>query len=109
MKELSRAQELRIIDAAERMVDLANGGMTPDDALYKVSTDESLTPEFVKRLGEVYNTSRMLHHFQTSTSEKRADEFPLAVAANVLQRMYPDKPEAETVKAASCHSTSTLR
>ena len=69
MNELSRAQELRVTAAAEHMVDLANGGMSPDEALYKVSMDESLTPEFVKRLGEVYNTSRMLHHFRTAPSE----------------------------------------
>lgn len=103
MKELSRAQELRITGAAERMVDLTNGGMSPNDALYKVSMDESLTPEFVKRLGEVYNTSRMLHHFKTASAERRADNFPLAVSAEVLDRMYPKEAESHE-KAASCHS-----
>ncbi len=35
MAEISRAQEIRIIDAAERMVDLANGGMTPNDCAFQ--------------------------------------------------------------------------
>jgi hypothetical protein len=106
-KTLSKAQELGITNAAERMVDLANQGLHPNDALFKVSSEQQLAPEFVKRLTEVYNTSRMLAHFQTASPEKRADEFPLAAASEVLARMYPQDEEPDGVKAArvKCHST----
>lgn len=107
MEMLTKAQEQLIVKAAGQIVELANSGFSPDDALYKVASEHSLTPEFVKRLTEVFNTSRVLAHFKTSSSENRADSFPLANAANVLARMYPKDEESPGIKAAKakCHST----
>lgn len=107
MNTLTRDQEQTIIKAAEDVVDLVNTGLHPNDALFKVASEESLTPDYVRRLTEVFNTSRILAHFKTAAPEKRADEFPLASASNVLNRLYPEKVETEEVKAAraNCHST----
>jgi hypothetical protein len=107
MKTLPKDQEQRIIKAAEAVVDLVSQGSHPNDAMFKIAIDYDLTPEYVKRLTEVFNTSRMLAHFQTAPPEKRADEFPLASAAAVMGRMYPEKVEAAGVKAASAHCHST--
>lgn len=97
MQTLSRAQENRIIEAAERVVDLVNQGATPNDAMFKIASEVKLTPEFVRRLTEVFNTSRMLAHFSTAPPEKRADAFPLVDAAAVIARMYPriEKPAGD--------------
>lgn len=103
MKSLSREQEERIIKSAERVVDLVNQGQHPNDALYKVAMDEHLKPEFVKRLTEVFNISRTLAHFKTASSDSKADEFPLASAAVVLDKMYPE--QAKEAHITSCHST----
>jgi len=107
MKTLTHEKELQIIKAAERIVDLVNNGSKPNDALYKVATDCSLTPEFVKRLAETFNTSRMLAHFKTASSNDRANEFPLANAGDVLDKMYPDKDtiNKESGLYSKCHST----
>lgn len=104
MKSLSREQEERIIKSAERVVDLVNQGHNPNDALYKVAMDESLKPEFVKRLTEVFNISRTLAHFKTASADSKADEFPLATASVVLDRMYPSSDTKEAA-ITSCHST----
>lgn len=105
MKSIPVAQEQKIAEAVSTVVDCVNNGMTPNDALFKVAMAESLNPEYVKRLTEVFNTSRMLAHFQTASPEKRADAFSLANASDVLKRMYPEKVEAEGVKAARTNAT----
>lgn len=106
MNELSHAQEMQIREALEQMVDLSNSGMSPNDSLFKVATERSIAPEFVKRIGEAFNNSLLLHHFRTSPPEKRADAFPLAVPAEVLDRMYP-KDTAESTKQAALQTSST--
>lgn len=94
MQTLSRAHENRIVEAAERVVDLVNQGMAPNDAMFKIASEVKLTPEFVRRLTEVFNTSRMLAHFNTAPPEKRADAFPLVDAEVVIARMYPKVEKA---------------
>lgn len=89
MKPLTKEQELKIIKAAERVVDYVKQGDHPNDALYKVAREERLQPEFIKRLAEVFNTSRILAHFKSARPENRADNFPLADWGNVLSRLYP--------------------
>lgn len=106
MNTLTRGQEQKIIEAAEAVVDLVNQGSHPNDALFKIASEASLTPDFVRRLAEVFNTSRILAHFKTAAPEKRADEFPLADAGAVLRRMYPKHVEPDGVKAARCNCNS---
>lgn len=89
MKPISPEREHEITKAAEDVVDLVNNGASPNDAVFKVATDTSLTPDFVRRLVEVFNVGRSLHHFKTASADERAAEFPLADADTVLQRMYP--------------------
>ena len=101
MQTLSNAQEQQVIGLLERMVDLSNQGSSPDDALHKVATSASLNPNFVRRLAEVYNTSRMLAHFKTAAAENRADTFPIADAGSVLKKMYPQENSKSAVKAAA--------
>lgn len=105
MKPLNKEQEERLMGSLRRMVGHVNAGMGPDDALFKVSSEDQYNPHFVRRLAEVFNVSRTLAHFTQATSEKRADAFAISDADTVLQRMYPDsEAEAHQTKAAELES-----
>lgn len=104
-------QEHQIVTAVETMVDRVNAGDSPDDALFKVASSLKLTPEFVRRQAEVFNTSRVLAHLGASSGAKRADTVPLADAEAVIQRMYPKDPvathaqEKRSALSRSAHSS----
>lgn len=100
MNTLSSNCEARLVDSAEKMVDLTNSGVHPNDALFKIASEEQLTPHFIRRLGEVFNASRVLAHFKSASIETRADEFPLADPQNVIDKIYGEKKEAVYVDDA---------
>lgn len=103
-------QEQQIVTAVETMVDMVNSGEAPNDALFKTASSLKLRPEFIRRQAEVFNTSRVLAHLDSSVGAKRADAVPLADADAVIRRMYPKDPvaaranEKRAALAGSAHS-----
>ncbi len=101
MEKLSREDEQRILSALESAVQLTNGGSTPNDALYKVAVDNRFTPPVVQRMVEAYNVSKTLSHIKHAKGPDRAASFPLADAADILERMYPAAPISQAEKSAA--------
>ena len=100
MNTLGKDKETQMVHAAEQMVDYVNSGMEPNAALHKVATDHAMTPAFISRMAEVFNTSRVLAHMRQAPAEKRADTVPLADASVVIKQMYKPTETAETCKSA---------
>lgn len=103
MEKLSREDEQRIVSALESAVKLTNAGTDPNTALYKVAVDNRFTPPVVQRMVEAFNVSKTLSHIKNAKGPERAASFPLADAADVLERMYPQAPASPAEKVASLY------
>lgn len=108
MDKLSKDDEKRVMGAMERVVSLTNGGSTPNDALFKVASEEKFSPPFVQRMVEAYNTSKTLSHFKHASGDDKAENFPIADAVTVLDRMYPEKVASPFEKNASVYIPEEL-
>lgn len=100
MKNLSKQDEEQAMTALKAAVELANGGMAPDEALTKAADDAKLPPQMVQRLVEAFNTSKTLSHFRKTAGADRAKSFPIADPSNILGKLFPETPETEQSKAA---------
>ena len=98
MAKLSAKEEQRLLNAVERSIDMANHGMTPNDAIEKVATDEQYTAPFVERIVQAFNKSASVARFtKEADAKKRKASFPLANTSVILKRMYgPDKEASAT-------------
>jgi len=101
MKEISKRDEQRIIEALEKAVKAANKGTPPDEALTKVAEEYQFQPEVIKRMIAAYNTSKTLAHLKNANSdEEKADSFPIASPESVLGKLFPKDPETPAKKAS---------
>jgi hypothetical protein len=106
MEKMSKEDEARILRALENVVQMTNKGVSPDEALHKVAEAERFGPHVIQRMVEAYNVSKTLSHMKHATGPERADSFPLADAAPVLEKMYPEKVLSPREKAASVFKPS---
>jgi len=81
----------RLMSALRDGVSRVNHGSDPDSALAKAASDANFNVEQTRRLCELFNTARTLHHFEKHADCKDA-EFPLADSDVVLGIMF-DEPE----------------
>jgi hypothetical protein len=101
METMSKADEARVTTALEKAIGMTNGGMHPNDALHKVAEESRFTPPVIQRMAEAYNVSRTLAHMKSASGADRAKEFPIADAAKIVERMYPEQVVSPTEKAAA--------
>ena len=101
MKDLSKSDEQKALTALESAIELVGEGAPPNEAITKVAQESKLTAQMTQRMIEAYNISKTLHHLKTADGEKRADTFPLADPAVILNAMFPNAPPTEQAKAAS--------
>lgn len=100
MKPIDDHDKTRLTRAAEKMAALVDrDGLTPTEALVKVSRDENLTPGWIRTVGYAYNTARQLEQHETakSTLDKLAS-FDLADPDAAIEQAYPPR---DNTKAAS--------
>lgn len=81
----------RLMAALESGVACVNRGSDPDPALAKAASDADFNVEQTRRLCELFNTARTLHHFERNKDCKEAS-FDLADSDVVLGIMF-DEPE----------------
>lgn len=96
---LTGAEERRVLAQIKKAVDLVdNDGLSPDEAIAKVASDERAAPGMIGMLCRSYNTGRQLGQWRANTSilDKLAG-FPLADPDRVTALVYPP---AETPKQA---------
>jgi len=92
MKKLSKEAEDRLLGAIEKTAALVNDGTHPNDAIVKAAQDGGVPPGQINLMVHAYNTGRTTRQRQEGDSPlSKAAEFPLADAATVLDRLYPDK------------------
>ena len=101
MKEISKKDEQRIIEALEKAVKEANKGTAPDDALVKVAEEYQFQPEIIKRMVAAYNTSKTLSHLKNASDEEKGGSFPIASPEAILSRIFPEEPETPAKKASA--------
>jgi hypothetical protein len=101
VKLITPQQERLLSDSLVAAIKSANAGLAPDDALAKSASDHGLTPEFACRMVEAYNASKTVRHLQSTTGEKRAENFDLADRDVVLRKMYLSEPEKQALAQPS--------
>lgn len=101
MDKLSEQDEKRIMAGLERVITLTNQGEHPDQAIFKIASDEKLSPPIVSRMAEAYNVSKTLSHMKHASGSARAESFKLANPVQILDKMYPAVVETPVSKAAA--------
>lgn len=101
MEKMSKELEQQILSALEKTADLIVAGSHPNDAILKVAEENRFSPQIVQRMVEAVNTSRTLAHFKMAQGSVRADTFPVADSAAILEKMYPPTVQTEGQKAAA--------
>ena len=101
MKKLSTQDEQKVLTALESAIKLVGSGMTPDIAITKAAGDAKLEPPMIQRMVEAYNVSKTLSHLSKAAGADRAQTFPIANAAAILQELFPMQPTTEQEKAAA--------
>lgn len=92
VNKMTPEQEDRITHALSKMSELVNQGEHPTEALYKVAAEGRVPAGHVRLMAHAYNTGRTLHQVRAhETLHEKLAEFPLADAADVLERMYPSQ------------------
>jgi hypothetical protein len=86
---------------AEKAVRLHVEGMSPDDALYSVAKEASLSPPFIERVAEGFNLSSAVAHLASSRFAEKKAGHAMVDAAAVIRRLYGD---VHMDKAASAPS-----
>jgi len=82
------------MEALEQSVALVNQGSDPNSALAKTASESGFNVEQTRRLSELFNTARTLHHFETNKTEKSAS-FAIADSDVVLGIMFDDDQSAD--------------
>lgn len=100
MEKLSKQDEARIMRSLEEASDLIKSGQHPNDALHRVLTEGSFTPQMAQRMVEATNTALHLSHLKTASGSARAESFPMADTKVIFDQLYPVKVEAPAAKAA---------
>jgi hypothetical protein len=101
MEKMDKVAEGRIVRAIEEAIELTNSGTPPNEAIQKQAEAHKFGPQVVQRMVEAYNTSRTLAHLKQASGHDRANDFPLADAAEILGKMYPKDVTSPRKEAAA--------
>lgn len=97
-ERISEAEEQRLLGAVRRAVSSTNTGVMPDVALAKEAQAEKYGPDFINRMVEIYNTSRTLAHLKQASKADRSQDFPLADASSIIQRVYGEPASTRDIE-----------
>jgi hypothetical protein len=92
VKKLTKAAEEKLMTALNRIADLTNDGMEPNEAITKVASASQIPVGHIQLLVNAYNTGRTTAQRRSSDDVwSKVAEFPLADAATILERMFPER------------------
>lgn len=100
MKTLTPQEESKLVKAIEQSINLANGGMSPNDAILKVASDNGYTPPFVRLMATAFNKSKSVHILKTADEKHRSATFDLADPDEIVSRMYSPETILKTASQA---------
>lgn len=97
MDQLSIAKQQDLIKDVEHTIRLTHDGMSPNEALTKVASDNKLPPEMIRRAAEAFNKSKSVHVLKTAGEEDRAKPFDLVDPGAVIKNIFaPVQKEASS-------------
>lgn len=94
IETMTPEQERQILRAVESVIKMANAGTDPSEAVAKVASAQSLSPDFVHRMCQAFNTSKTLALIQDGDFNTKLAMFAPADPRAALKLMFPDKVEA---------------
>jgi len=80
---MSDQRHTELMKAAEACIGLMNVGVRPNPALAKIADDHHMNEKEVSLVSHAVNNSKQLAHLQTTSPEKREEEFPITDAEEV--------------------------
>jgi hypothetical protein len=80
--------EKALVSSIEKAIHHTTSGMSPNDAITKVASDEGYGPELIKRMVEGYNKSKSVDYLSKAASDTRANAFPLADINVIMKNVY---------------------
>ena len=94
---MSKTEQRKMLKALNKSADYTKDGMSPDQAITKVAKEYDLNAPKIERLCEAYNKANAVAYMKASPEATRADNYPLAKIANVMQNIYgmPEKKAEE--------------
>ena len=105
IKKLSKEAEALLISSLEKAAYLVNDGMHPNDAIYKVASEQSLPAGHVKLMVHGYNNGRTISQIRGKDSlHEKAADFELADAKTIIDRMFPSEIKTANEK----HNESSI-
>jgi len=87
--------EQKLIKAIETVIHSTNTGINVNDAIYKVAMDEGFGPGSIETIVAAYNKSKTANMLKQAA----ADDFELADAHNIINRIYNVEPTVEKTAA----------
>ena len=90
--------ENRVVSAVERAIEYTNQGQSPNDAIFKVASDQKFGPEHIGRMVEAFNKSKSVAYLKQASEADRPKPFALADTAAIVARIYA--PPLEKAAAA---------
>lgn len=89
MDRISTADQTKLHASAQKVATYSAGGLSPTEALFKVASEDKLTPIMIQRAAEAFNKSKSVDHFiKTAAGDDRAKPFPLADPGAVITQVY---------------------
>lgn len=96
MNQMSSDDEARLIRSVEKAIGLTNKGLSPNDAICKVATEEQFRPAHIRRMAQAFNKSKSVHHMKTAAEGDRSGSFDLADPQKILQLMFLPENQQKT-------------
>ena len=99
---LTREQELKIAQAAEKITEMVDNGEDPTAAVVKAASQENFLPGHVRLLVHAYNNARTSYQREVGESViDKSARFQLADADEALHRLFPKEPDAKPARKAA--------
>jgi hypothetical protein len=88
MNKMSQPEQRKMLKALNKAADYTKDGMSPDEALTKVAKEHDLNGPKIERLCEAYNKANAVAYMKSAPSDKRAENYPIAKVANVIENIF---------------------
>lgn len=88
MEKMDSAAEQRIMRSLLSVVDKTKAGADPIKTMVKVASEQGYNPQIISRMCEAYNKAKSVHMLQKTSSDRRADSFPIVNARDVINQVF---------------------
>jgi hypothetical protein len=97
---MPKERERLLLSVLDKAAELSRGLEDPSEAVYKAAAGRGLTAPEVCRVAEMYNKAKSVAFLKAASSDRRAEDFPLARPEAILSRVFEDRPAAASKSAA---------